>query len=243
MRLLLADATRVAGRRRFWLVFTGVLVLSMVRVYRLRDGFGGAVSWREVLQYAIQPVQAILPLIVGATVGTSVAEDRKSGFVSLLMVRGVSRSRYVMTRLAAGTGAIALALGSTLLVVGAFARAIGPAVGSSAGVAPAPSAGSDLGFIVATSAVMVLGGAFYVGLGVASGLLTTNAFLVVALSFAVHVVPTVILPASLDALRPVEALHVPAAGASLFALSGSWLTGILAAMVGSAVIARTREAL
>jgi ABC-type Na+ efflux pump permease subunit len=242
MRLIRSEVLRLVGRPRLWLTLSAATLYSALAIYQHRDGAGGQEPWWYVFQLAVQPLQVMLPLVIVAIAGTSVAEDRSRGFVRLLLARSISPVRYVAGKLAAAAAVTLLFLGAGLIGLGAFARAVAPSVGTAfpAG-SPAGFPRTSSGLIVAVAAITCLAAVFYLGVASAVALLSANVFAVAGVPILLHLVPSVLLP--INGWKPLANLQVQAQGPSFVAIIIYWSLGIVGAVVASHAIASWREAL
>lgn len=246
IRLFAEEVRRLLSRPRGWLAAGGVLALSLANVYRLRDGYLGQASWWEVLKYALSPIEFLLPVLVAGAVGTLMAEDRRSGFASLVLIRSVRPLAYLLSGLAASMVTAAALVAAPLVVAGSLARAIAPPVGiitSFGTVTSRIPAGfphsSWLSPLV--PAVMFAGGAvFIVALATLTGIVTTNLLAVVSVPALLFIVGST-LPNKLSSWAPWTNLEMQSGGPTLTRILVFWTVGALAAQaVSAAVILRRR---
>lgn len=245
-RLFVSELQRVLSRSRVWLGAGVVLAIGLANVYRMRDGLQGQESWWEVLKYALSPVEVLLPVVVAGAVGTLMAEDRRSGFASLVLARSVRPLAYLLSGLAASMAAAAVMVAIPLALVGSLARVVAPAVGtvSSFGTvsSPTPAGFPRSSLLVSLSpAVMFTAAAvFVVAVAALTGLLTTNVLAVVAVPGLLFLV-ALSLPTSLFAGMPATYMEMRAGGPTLLGILEFWTGGTLAALALSvAVIVRRR---
>lgn len=245
-RLFVSELQRILSRARVWIGAGVFLAIGFANVYRMRDGLQGQQSWWEVLKYALSPVEVLLPLVVAGAVGTLMADDRRSGFASLILARSVRPLAYLLSGLAASMAAAAAMVAIPLALVGSLARAVAPAVGtvSSFGTVSAPTPPgfprSPLLVLLSPAVMFATAAVFVVAVAAVTGLLTTNVLAVVAVPGLLFLVASS-LPNRLSAGAPATFMEMRAGGPTLLGVLGFWAGGTLAALaISVAVIVRRR---
>lgn len=241
MRLFLGELRSLLSRPRARLVAGVVVGIGAANIYRTRDGYLGQVSWWVVLRYGLSPVKVLLPLLIAGAAGTMVAEHRRSGFDSLVLVRSADPVAYVLSSLAASMLTAAVLVLVPVGVVGSFARAIAPAAGTVSVPVPIGFPRSPLLLSLVPAFTFAAGAVFLAGLATVTALLTTNAVAVVAVPALVFLLGSA-LPAGLAAWNPWTHLEMGSDGPSLLATMAYWTFGALAVTAASVAIALRRRA-
>lgn len=248
IRLFAEEVRRLFSRPRVWLAAGVVLALSMANVYRLRDGYLGQASWWEVLKYALSPIEFLLPVLVAGAVGTLMAEDRRSGFASLVLIRSVRPLSYLLSELAASMVTAAALVAVPLAAAGSLARAIAPPVGTVTSfgtvTSPIPSGFPRSSWLIPlVPAVMFAGAAvFIVALATLTGIVTTNLLAVVSVPALLFIVGSS-LPHRLSSWGPWTYLEMQSGGPTLVRILAFWTVGALAALAVSVAVILRRRAL
>lgn len=126
-RLFRIEVGRMARRWSFW---AGVMALAFISWSSMVQGFQGVPIGRKLFgtfsYLAVRDNLVILiPVFVGVVVAGSLAADRRRRYLSLVLVRGISRVRYLFVKAAAmtfvaGSGAflsfVLAFLGAALLI-------------------------------------------------------------------------------------------------------------------------------
>ena len=97
------EVGRMTRRWGFW---AGVLVLAVVSWSSMVRGFQGVPIGRKLFgafsYFAVQyNLPLVIPVFVGVVVAGSLAADRRRRYPSLVLVRGISRVRYLFVKAAA----------------------------------------------------------------------------------------------------------------------------------------------
>lgn len=242
IRLFVGELRQLLLRPRVWLAVGVILAIGLANVYRTRDGFLGQASWWVVLKYALSPVKVLLPVLVAGAVGTLMAEDRRSGFASLVLVRSVRPLAYLLSGLAASMVAAAALVAAPLAVIGSVARAIAPPLGTVAFRTPAGFPRSPLLLSLAPAMMFAAGAVFVVGLATLTGLATINLLGVVSVPAFVFVVGA-LLTGRLSAWNPWTHLEMQSRGPTLLGIVAFWTIGALAAVAVSIAVIFRRRAL
>lgn len=126
--LIVLELRRLILRPRFLLVLALMLGLSVYSIYNeLSYTVGGAHVQGALSLTANDWLPLTLPLVVGVVAAGSLAEDRRRGYVPLVLARGVSRRQYLLAKGTAMSLSSALAIGIGCLVFLAIAALTLPA--------------------------------------------------------------------------------------------------------------------
>jgi hypothetical protein len=241
-RVLALEAARDALPRRFALA-RGVLLLLSLAWVNTCTGLGTGVTFDEqpmdpaIVAGFLAPVlfslQALAVLwVAGVLASDHVARPLAEGSAALWLARPVSRNAWACARLA---GALAVALGAGVLLLGATAALLV----QRHGVTPGPAAAASLATALGASVVAALAAAASLAVGRTAVLLAVSAavplqFFADAAGLALALVqPGAQLPSLFDALHRFG----PPLGTAVFAATAAWnphveAEGLLAPALG-----------
>lgn len=118
-RLIFIETRRLVTQLRFGSALVLMLSLSIYSVYReLAWTAGGAHIQGAISLAASDWLPSATPLVVGVVAAGSFAEDRRRGYVPLVLARGISRRQYLLAKgtAMALTSALAMLLGCLIFV-------------------------------------------------------------------------------------------------------------------------------
>jgi ABC-type transport system involved in multi-copper enzyme maturation permease subunit len=111
VQLVWLEVVRLTTRVRFWvpvvlLAIAGILVARNVAhsnmVFGASDGYVEYGKYASAVILETLPILSFLPMVLPFVVSDSLPNDRNRRYSCLLMSRGISRSRLVLTRVMAG---------------------------------------------------------------------------------------------------------------------------------------------
>lgn len=204
MQFFFAELRRLLQQRTVWLTIACSLLVWGVLLFRGRNGIAGLQAWWHIYHTNLESFRLVLPLLVSIVVGTSMVDDRASGFIRYVFYRGVSRTRYLFTKLFAGACVAAIVAGVPLLVLGYFILQIGSPVNDTLTGLPLPRtfSQSNTAVILWSTLSAMLGGIFFFALGSVAAVLTKNRYIVTATPLLFHLLIVATFPIDLIWLAP-----------------------------------------
>jgi hypothetical protein len=203
VRLFIGQTRRLLLRPRAILAASAILVYTAIQVYRLRSGWAEGTqdqeSWWYILIKATAYMRLVFPLLIIGAVGTSIGEDRRSGFTSLVAVRSRRPLVSFLAHFVAMLVSAAVIAAVPLALAGSLARIVGPpAVTGFFSHLPAGFPSSP--FLLEVLPASLYGAAAMLSITIAGfvGLFTTNPFAIVGSSSLLMLVP----PATLYGFLP-----------------------------------------
>lgn len=243
MQFFLAELRRFIYRRTLWVTIGCAIVLGCFILYRGRSGVAGLRVWWFVYQTSLEPYRLMLPLLVSIVVGSSLVDDRATGFVRYVFYRGVSRTHYLFTKFGAGAIGAALVAGAPLFVFGLFIQQVGNPTNDRPGALPLPPAfpQSDAAVILWYTLSAMLGGVFFFSVGTLAAVVTKNRYIVSATPFILHLLLLVALPIDLRWLGPSGLLDLQNQQLEPGFVLLYWLAWISTFVVAALVLVRRQE--
>ncbi len=214
IRLFRIEVERMARR---WSLWFGVLVLAVVSWSSMVQGFQGVPIGRKLFgafsYLAVRDNLAILiPVFVGVVVAGSLAADRRRRYPSLVLVRGISRVRYLIVKAAAM--ALVAGSGTFLSFVLAFLGSAlflpwGPATGrGSRGPYPELLASHPFANDLVLMLLLSLGAAALTLSGLVFGAVVANEYVAAAIPFVLVFGGLFLLQGPLSFLGPYTQLDL-----------------------------------
>lgn len=245
MSLFQAELRRLYQRPALRLLIAAQLAIWGPLVFRNRDGLGGQLAWWSIYRTSLVSLHVALPLISSIAAGTSLVDDRSTGFVRFVLCRSVSHTRYLVAKYCAGAIVAAAVIALPIFLLALFALSVGPTTGTSSGTTPLPSSfpQSQLAVLTLFPVSAALGAAFFLSLNTLAALATKNRYIVVSLPLLVHLGLTFMT--SLKYPRFNSFLNLQLEGEDLSPLSVSlfWILGIGVSLCLALAVAARREGL
>lgn len=119
-RLIWLETRRLITQYRFAVMLVVMLGLSIYQVYSERSFTDGGARFEGAIAMAASDwLPFTTPLVVGVVAAGSFAEDRRRGYVPLVLARGFSRRQYIVAKgtAMALTSALAMLLGCLIFLV------------------------------------------------------------------------------------------------------------------------------